>query len=70
MPPLHVAAECCRFKIVDYLLDEGADVYIQNPNEEIIFHHSTPIPVIWLGLSQPHSQAGVTVNVILKSQWL
>ena len=32
MTPLHLAAESSRIKIVDYLVDQGADVNIQDDN--------------------------------------
>ena len=32
MTPLHLAAESARIKIVEYLVDKGADVNIQDCN--------------------------------------
>ena len=32
MTPLHVAAEKAHIKIVEYLIHQGADIYIQDPN--------------------------------------
>ena len=37
MTPFHLAAESGRIKVVDYFLDQGADINTQD-DEGVIFH--------------------------------
>ena len=40
MTPLHLAAESGRIKILGYLVDQGADINIQDDNGVIICDHT------------------------------
>ena len=40
MTPLHLAAESGRVKILGYLVDQGADINIQDDNGVIICDHT------------------------------
>ena len=38
MAPLHLAVESNRIKMMEYLLDQGADINIQDDDNEVILH--------------------------------
>ena len=49
MTPLHLAAESDRIKMVNYLVEQRADVNIQDHNGVIIFGHTMSLSFLFPG---------------------